>query len=58
MLQDDDDEARATDHIVDARSGETVGQVYEWRDGVEQPLWFDGQKLDVIFDLLAEQIAK
>ena len=58
MLEDDGDEARATDRIVDAQSGEIVGLVYEWHDGVKQPLWFDGQKLDVVFVVLAEQIAK
>ena len=57
MLEDEEDEARATDRIVDAQSGEIVGLVYEWRDGVKQPLWFDGQKLDVVFVVLAEQIA-
>lgn len=48
-MQDDDEiEARATDRIVDAASGETVGLLYVWDDGVKQPLWFDGVKSDVI----------
>lgn len=48
MLEDEGNEARATERLVDTGSGETVGFLYSWEDGVKQPLWFDGEKLDVI----------
>lgn len=48
MLEDEEDEASATDRIVEVRSGETVGLIYTWEDGAQQPLWFDGEKSDVI----------
>ncbi len=48
MLKDEEDEACATDRIVEVDSGETVGLVYEWEDGTQQPFWFDGAKLDVV----------
>ena len=48
MLEDEENEARATESLVDTCSGETVGFLYSWEDGVKQPLWFDGEKLDVI----------
>ena len=37
-----EDEARATKRIIDAGTGETVGLLYVWEDGCEQPLWFNG----------------
>ena len=42
MLDSDEDEARATKRIIDAGTGETVGLLYIWEDGCEQPLWFNG----------------
>ena len=48
MLDDEDNEARATDRIVEIGSGETVGLLYAWEDGVKQPLWFDGERSDVV----------
>ena len=42
MLDSDEDEARATKRIIDAGTGETVGLLYVWEDGCEQPLWFNG----------------
>jgi hypothetical protein len=48
MLDDEDNEARATDRIVEVGSGETVGFLYAWEDGVKQPLWFDGERSDVV----------
>jgi hypothetical protein len=48
MQDDEDNEARATDRIVEVGSGETVGLLYAWEDGVKQPLWFDGERSDVV----------
>ena len=48
MLENEEDEARATDRIVEVGSGATVGIVYAWEDGAKQPLWFDGEKSDVV----------
>ena len=48
MREDEEDEARATDRIVEVGSGETVGLMYTWDDGSKQPLWFDGEKPDVV----------
>lgn len=48
MSKNDEDEARATDRIVDVGTGETVGLVYEWQDGSKQPLWFDGVKPNTV----------
>ena len=42
MQENDEDEARATRRIVDAETGETVGFLYVWEDGYEQPLWLNG----------------
>ncbi len=42
MLDRDEDEARATKLIVDTQTGETVGYLYTWEDGCEQPLWLNG----------------
>lgn len=42
MLESDEDEARATKRIIDAGTGETVGLLYVWEDGCEQPLWLNG----------------
>ena len=48
MPEDEENEAIATYRIIEAESGETVGLLYEWEDGVKQPLWFDGEKFDVV----------
>ena len=48
MLEDEENEARATERLVDTSSGKTVGFLYSWEDGVKQPLWIDGEKPDVI----------
>ncbi|MEM9232335.1 MAG: hypothetical protein AAGB10_22330 [Pseudomonadota bacterium] len=48
MSENEEDEARATDRIVEVETGETVGFVYEWQDGTKQPLWFDGEKPNVV----------
>lgn len=48
MQDDDDNEASATNRIVEVGSGETVGLLYVWEDGVKQPLWFDGKRQDVV----------
>lgn len=48
MQDDEDNEASATDRIVEVGSGETVGLLYIWEDGVKQPLWFDGKRQDVV----------
>ena len=48
MLEDEENEAQATERLVDTGSGETVGFLYSWEDGVKQPLWFDGEKPNVI----------
>lgn len=48
MLDDEDNEARATDRIVEVGSGETVGLLYAWEDGVKQPLWFNGERSGVV----------
>lgn len=47
MLQSDEDEARPAKRIVDMNSGETVGFLYVWEDGFEQPLWFNGARKNV-----------
>lgn len=52
-----EDEASATDRIVDLKTGETVGFVYQWRDGKKQPLWFFGQRENVIYIGLGEEEA-
>lgn len=48
MQDDEDNEARVTDRLVELGSGETVGLLYAWEDGVKQPLWFDGERSDVV----------
>lgn len=48
MQDDEDNEASATDRIVEVTSGETVGLLYIWEDGVKQPLWFNGKRQDVV----------
>ena len=47
MLECDEDEAQATKRIIDAETGETLGLLYVWEDGYEQPLWLDGARKDV-----------
>lgn len=47
MLENDEDEARATRRIIDKETGKTVGLLYVWEDGCEQPLWLDGARKDV-----------
>ena len=47
MLEIDEDEAQATRRIVDKETGKTVGLLYVWEDGYEQPLWLDGARKDV-----------
>ena len=49
MLECDEDEARATRCIVDKDTGETVGFLYVWEDGFEQPYWFNGARKNVAF---------
>ena len=44
----EEDEASATDRIVDLKTGETVGFVYQWQDGEKQPFWFSEKRKDVI----------
>lgn len=48
MSENEEDEGRATDRIVEVETGETVGFVYRWEDGCKQPLWLDGVKSDVV----------
>lgn len=57
MLENEEDEARAIDRIVEVGSGATVGLIYVWEDGEEQPLWFDGEKSDVIVLKLQEALS-
>ena len=47
ILGNDVDEARATRRIVDKETGKTVGLLYVWEDGYEQPLWLDGARKNV-----------
>lgn len=54
MLESEDDEATATERIVDRKTGETVGLIYAWEDGVRQPLWFEGAKEEVVTVRLIE----
>ena len=42
MLECDEDEAQATRRIIDVGTGETVGLLYVWEDGYEQPMWLNG----------------
>lgn len=42
MLECNEDEAQATRRIIDVGTGETVGLLYVWEDGYEQPMWFNG----------------
>ena len=56
MPENVEDEARATDRIVEVGSGATVGLIYVWEDGVKQPLWFDGERSDVIILGLCETL--
>ena len=44
-----EDEACATDRIVEVETGEIVGLIYVWEDGTKQPLWFNGEKPSVVF---------
>lgn len=44
----EDDEASATDRIVDLKTGETVGLIYQWQDGEKQAFWFTEKREDVI----------
>ena len=48
MMDQEEDEGRATDRIVEVGTGETVGLLYVWEDGSKQPLWFDGARQDVV----------
>lgn len=54
MLESEDEEATATERIVDRKTGETVGLIYAWEDGVRQPLWFEGAKEEVVTVRLIE----
>lgn len=54
MLEDEEDEACATDCIVDVGTGEAVGLLYTWEDGTKQPYWFDGEKSDVVVTCLSK----
>lgn len=47
MLENDEDEARATSRVVDIETGETVGFLYVWEDGFEQPFWLNGARKNV-----------
>ena len=49
MPENDEDEARATRRFVDKETGKTVGFLYVWEDGYEQPLWLDGTRKNVAF---------
>lgn len=53
MLDEEDNEARATDRLVVVGTGETVGLLYAWEDGVKQPLWFDGERSDVVVQAIS-----
>ena len=55
MQDDEENEARVTDRIIEVGSGKTVGLVYAWEDGVKQPLWFDGKKANVVVVVLPDQ---
>ena len=48
MMDQEEDEGRATDRIVEVGTGETVGLLYVWEDGSKQPLWFNGARQDVV----------
>ena len=48
MSENEEDEARAIDRIVEVGTGEVVGLLYEWQDGSKQPLWFECAKSDVV----------
>lgn len=47
-LDFEESEACATERLVEIASGETVGLLYTWDDGVKQPYWFNGERSDVI----------
>jgi len=54
MLENDEDEAQATKRIVDKETGKTVGLLYVWEDGYEQPLWLNGARKNVAFSELTD----
>ena len=43
-MEIEEDEAFATARFVDADTGETIGYVYIWEDGIEQPLWLSPRR--------------
>ncbi len=47
MLESEEDEAQATGRLVDRATGETVGLIYQWSDGLMQPYWFSGARDNV-----------
>lgn len=49
MRENEDDEARPTDLIVDIYTGETVGVNYVWENGARQTLWLNGEQRNVTF---------
>lgn len=44
------EQAKAVKRILDARTREIVGWLYEWNDGTQTPLWKDGAKSDVTYE--------
>lgn len=43
-------EATAIKRILDARTREVVGWLYEWNTGEILPYWKDGRREDVIYE--------
>ena len=43
-------EAKAIKRILDARTREVVGWLYEWNTGEQVPLWKDGRRDHVIYE--------
>lgn len=43
-------EATAIKRILDIKSGEVVGWVYEWNTGDRKPMWKNAKCEDVIYD--------
>ncbi len=58
MPDRDENEAHATDRIVDAETGETVGFLYAWEDGPMQPFWLDGARSNVTIIVLNERTSR
>ena len=43
-------EAKAIERILDAKTREVVGWLYQWNTGALAPMWKDGRKTNVIYE--------